>query len=166
MSKIGEIYKIEYDDGTQRYFQLVAFDMTTLNSDVIAVFNKHSNRQQDTTIEDIINSGVEFFTHTTVNAGIRQELWTKIGKSSIVDYKNALFKTTDHGTEPPEIESYEADSYHSWVIWHVNEEWQSIGGNIEQYPEAELGHVFAPDSIKYRILHGKYDGPSFYGQQR
>lgn len=160
MSKIGDVYFIPT---LRRYFQLVAFDRTQLNSDVIAVFNYEGDTKE---IESIVDSGVEFFTHTSVNPGVKQGLWRKVGKSDTVDYSKAQFKDAYFGDSPPEVESYEVDSYHSWVVWGVNEEWQHIGSNIKNYSNAELGHVFAPANIVSRIQNGRYPGPAYYGEYR
>ncbi len=162
MSKRGEIYEIPYKS-IKRYFQLVAFDETQLNSDVIAVFNYRAKPDEKPSIDDIVDSGVEFFVHTTVNAGVRQELWHKIGKAEIVDYSEALFKEIYDEDGMPTVEP-DADSYHSWIIWHVNGDWQQIGDRVDEYPEAQLGSVYSPSSILYRIEIGRHYGAPYYGQ--
>lgn len=163
MSRIGEVYRVKYKDYI-RYFQFVAIDQTTLNSDVIAVFNHKSENSEDISLDKIVVSGVEFFTHTTINAGVKQKLWKKVGKTEVVDYSEALFKTAYYKDHLPDIEPFEANSYHSWVIWHVSGEWQHIGADIDKYPQAELGAVYPPEDIVYRIEHGRYDGVPYYGQ--
>ena len=165
MSRVGEVYKVPYVD-QNRYFQFVAIDQTQLNSDVIAVFKLESASDEVAGIDAITQSEIEFFTHTTVNAGINQSLWEKIGSSDVVDSSDALFKEVYYENGLPDIEPFEADSYHSWIIWSINGEWQHIGSEIDKYPNAELGAVFPPDSIVYRIKNGQYEGVPYYGQVR
>jgi hypothetical protein len=168
VSKIGEIYRVDTLN-PKRYFQLVASDMSQLNSDVIAVFAYSGALPEKPTTDDlehVLKSGVDFFTHTTVSAGPMQHLWSRIGKADPVNYKKALFKDVDYGDDLPDIEPYEADHYHRWVIWKVGKNWKQIGSKIEKYPEAELGMVYPPSDIVYRIEHGEYPGVSYYGQVR
>lgn len=39
-TKIGDIFSIQIDEKVKRYFQLIAYDLAQLNSDVIRVFKK------------------------------------------------------------------------------------------------------------------------------
>lgn len=167
MSKIGEIYQINGLEH-KRYFQLVASDITQLNSDVIAVLSYKGDlpsKPAAKELNEVTSAGIEFFTHTTVNAGFK-DLWTKIGKAKVVDYKDALFKDIYIKDDFPDWEPYEKDHYHSWVIWQVGGKWKKIGAKIDRYPEAELGMVFSPNNIIYRIEHGQYPGVPYYGQVR
>lgn len=166
MGKIGEVYRVN-DLKPARYFQLVALDLTQLNSDVIAVFSSNNDLTDSTDeIDAIVHSGVEFFTHTTVSAGVSNKLWTKIGKTVVVNCDDALFKDIDYNDDFPDWEPYEKDYYHSWVIWRPNEEWRKIGDRLADYPNAELGAVYPPNDVVYRIEHGKYPGVPYYGQVR
>ncbi len=165
MSKQGEIYEIPYKS-VKRYFQLVASDKTVRNSDVIAVFNFRAEVNDKPLINDILNSGVEFFMHTTVDAGVTESLWYKIGKAEVVDYSKALFKDIYHENAEPKVEPYEVDSYPYWVVWHANGERTQIGADVDIYPEAELGLVHSPDEVVYRIEVGKYSDLPYYGQER
>ena len=168
MHKMGGIYQFSSLNPT-RYFQLVALDMTCLNSDVIAVFQPVDISEavsDEERIQRILKTKVAFFTHSMVSIGAKQGEWSKIGTATPVSFKNTLFKDTFYKDDLPDIEPYEADHYHSWVIWHVGEEWQHIGAKVERYPQAELGHVFPPEDITYRVEHGKYFGTPHYGQVR
>lgn len=165
VSRVGEVYKVPYVD-QNRYFQFVAIDQTQLNSDVVAVFKLTSAPDEIVELDAITSSDIEFFTHTTVNAGVKQSLWEKIGSSDAVDSSGALFKEVYYENGLPDIEPFEADSYHSWIVWNINGEWQHIGADIDKYPNAELGAVFPPGSIVYRIEYGKYEGIPYYGQVR
>lgn len=168
MSKTGEIYQLNALS-PKRYFQYVAKDETALHGDVIAVLNHRgdvSPKPSDEEIQELVNSGTEFFTHTTIEIGVKQGHWSKLGNSKPVDFSKALFKQAFYKDHLPDIEPSDADHYHSWVIWGVGEEWEHIGAEIEKYPQAERGAVFAPQSIVYRIENGKYPGDPYYGQER
>jgi hypothetical protein len=39
-TKIGDVFSAKIDGNTKKYFQLIAFDLTQLNSDVIRGFKK------------------------------------------------------------------------------------------------------------------------------
>lgn len=171
MSRKGEIYATE-SLTVPRYFQLVDYDATQLTSDVIAVFNSseeldfNTKNKKSESVDELMRGDIEFFAHTTVTAGVRRGLWRRVASGEPVDYANALFKDVSYPENgPPETESYEADSYDEWVVWHVNGPRKKIGSKIGDYPTAELGHIFPPEDIIYRIDHGRYPGPSYYGQK-
>lgn len=166
MSKIGDIYVVK-DNEHDRYFQLIAIDSTELNSDVIAIFKLKTKGRASATPTDITTSGIEFCVHTTVSAGVRQGLWKKIGTADVGEYSKVLFKGVKYPNDGlPDIESYEANSYHSWIVWHINGEWQQVGADIDRYKDAYLGGIYPPESVIYRIKHHRFEGPAFYGQVR
>ena len=39
-TKIGDVFSVKIDENSKKYFQLIAYDLTQLNSDVI---NKNNN---------------------------------------------------------------------------------------------------------------------------
>lgn len=39
-TKIGDVFSAKTDEKTKKYFQLIAYDLTQLNSDVIRVFKE------------------------------------------------------------------------------------------------------------------------------
>lgn len=162
MSKIGDIYKVNSIE-PPRYFQLVAFDETQLNSDVIAVFSysgeiSEKPTQQD--IEQVVASGTEFFTHTVVNFGVREKLWSRIGKGKPVNCSNAQFKQAYFpGLPKPDT----SGAHDDWVVWGISQEWQHIGPNISKFPQAERGEVFPAADVVYRIQNGKYPGAKYFG---
>ena len=166
---MGGIYEFS-ELNPKRYFQLVALDMTNLNSDVIAVFQPvdlPNTLSPEERIQQILQTKVEFFTHTMVPLGVKQGVWSKIGTATPVSFKDALFKDIFYKDGLlPDVEPYEADHYHSWVIWHVGGEQRKIGAKVERYPQAELGHVYPPEDIIHRVVHGKYLGVPYYGQVR
>ncbi len=138
------------------YFQLVDYDMTQLNSDVIAVFKGEYTRPQETT--KIITQDVDFFTHTTVRAGV-PEFWRKVGTAQPVDTSSAIFRGVDYkkdGRQPS------AGKSNQWVIWTIGNDWQYVGKEEKVPLNAELGPVFNPGAIYKKITEGKY-GQIYYG---
>jgi hypothetical protein len=159
MTKIGEIYKIDATNEV-RYFQYVARDNSQLGSDVIAVFNKTDSDNTDTkTLVDMLpQTGVDFFTHTTVLAGVKLKLWHKIGYSKVVaNFNDAWFIGYDY-TGVDDIQIYMWSNDHKWVAWQINKPFKRIGGDVHKYYGAEPGSAFAPRNIIYRIDHGEYEG--------
>jgi hypothetical protein len=156
VSKIGEIYKITYRYG-ERYFQFVGVDRTSANGDTIVVFSfkgMHGSAGVHY-LNMIIQSGIEFFTHTTVDEGVQLDMWEKVGRTKPVDVSDALFKLAYSKSGVSAAESSESD--YIWSIWHVNDDWQEVDGNaIREYPEAEYGHVFTPEDVVWRIEQGRY----------
>lgn len=41
VTKIGDIFSVPISDKEKRYMQLIAFDLTQLNSDVVRIFKKN-----------------------------------------------------------------------------------------------------------------------------
>ncbi len=40
VTKVGDVFSVKLDNEVKKYFQLIAFDLTQLNSDVIRAFKK------------------------------------------------------------------------------------------------------------------------------
>lgn len=40
VTKVGDVFSVKLDNEMKKYFQLIAFDLTQLNSDVIRAFKK------------------------------------------------------------------------------------------------------------------------------
>ena len=165
MTKLGDIYQT--NTRPIRFFQLVGFDETQLGSEVIAVLKGDApSYPSDIELSRLIASGAEFFTHAMVAVGLKDGSWKKIASGPVVDAKKAIFKVAYYKDDLPDIEPYEADNYHSWVIWAISGKWKQIGSKIDKYPDAELGMVYPPEDILYRIEHGEYPGVPYYGQVR
>ncbi len=154
VTKAGDVFEIHHQKDYM-YFQLACFDLTQLNSDVIAVFKgKYKEPQLP---EDILRAEVDFFLHTTTRAGV-PGLWKKIGKGNVVDASTALFKDVD--LEKEEKELNEGPSEH-WFVWYPNTEWQYVGSHDKVPENAMLGLVFNPQGAYNRIVNGKFDYPYY-----
>lgn len=163
-SRIGDIFEVRNGNKNEYgYFQFCALDYYQLNSDVIAVFEGRYSKPQE--VETVISKPVEFFTHTSVRYGV-PELWQKIGKAALVDYSSAIFKTSSNKEEN---EPFHKSTKH-WQIWRIGDEDPKYVGKYSKVPpEAELGLVFWPGRIPYRIFNGKYywtNGTGYFGAER
>lgn len=60
-TKIGDVFSVRIDDNRKKYFQLIAFDLTQLNSDVIRAFAKVYPIDAVPDISEIISDEVGFY---------------------------------------------------------------------------------------------------------
>lgn len=162
--RIGDIFEVKNGSKNEYgYFQFCALDYYQLNSDVIAVFEGRYSKPQE--LETVISKPVEFFTHTSVRYGV-PEFYIKVGKADVVDYSGAIFKIESNREKK---EPY-ADSTRHWQIWRIGDEDPKYVGKYKKVPpEAELGLVFWPGDIPYRIFNGKYywtNGTGYFGAER
>ncbi|MDE6338178.1 MAG: immunity 26/phosphotriesterase HocA family protein [Muribaculaceae bacterium] len=154
ITKIGDVFCVDFRDGTKGYFQYVAKDMTQLNSSVIRVFNTHYPIDQELSIEDIVNGDVAFYAHTVLRAGIEEGLWFKVGKSVNVgaDLLNRVIFVQKR---------YCADlvPHYSgwWWNWHINEEMKYSPQILLMFKKnVESGSVISCFLIVFRMFSGYY----------
>ena len=67
-TKIGDIFSVDLEHGTKKYFQLIAYDQTQLNSDVIRAFKTEYPCGPHPDILDIVHGEVEFYAHCVICA--------------------------------------------------------------------------------------------------
>lgn len=149
--KIGNIFKVKLEDGTIRYFQYVGKDKSELNGDVIAIFKR---TYPDTPVdpEIIIDDEIECFMHTSVLAGIKLGVWEQY--SSLppqIAEKDIFFRDSQ------DIGKYPRQHYvsHRWVIWAMNGERRYVGTLPEEYYNTDLGGIYAPKHVVYRLETGE-----------
>ncbi len=156
ITKIGDIFDVNLENGCKKYFQYIANDMTQLNSDVIRVFRKEYLIDELPNYEELCSMEVDFHAHTMINLGVRENLFHQTGRRDVVaDIKNILFRgTIDYGKwiggEPIRISE-------KWHVWHINEKFRDVGKLVGENRKAEIGVVINPFSIVHRIQTGKYD---------
>jgi len=99
ITKIGDIFSVKVDESHEKYFQLIAFDLTQLNSDVIRAFKKKYPIGAKPDMSEIVKGEVEFYAHCVTKWGIKLGFWEKAGKSSEVGrLDHILFRgTPDNG---------------------------------------------------------------------
>jgi len=155
-TKIGDIFSVKIDENNKKYFQLIAFDLTQLNSDVIRAFKKTFPIVANPDLSEIINGEVEFYAHCVTKWGVKMNLWEKEGSiKEIGSLNHILFRcTTDYGCkvgeEPVKISN-------NWYIWNINEKFRDVGKLTGENRKAEIGVIINPYAIVERIKTGKYN---------
>ena len=147
-TEVGDVF-VKLDANTKKYFQLIAIDLTQLNSDVIRVFKTSYELKCNPDLSQIVNDEVEFYAHCITKFGIKLDFWEKIGNSAYIGDTDILFRSSgdDRKTKISE----------KWWMWKINKEQKYVGKLTGEYQKAEIGSVIPPDSIVYRMLTGKYD---------
>ena len=151
----GDLFEVRFKS-CYRYFQLVDYDLTELNSDVIAVFEGSYSKAQ--VLSEILARKIDFFTHTTVRAGVPQ-FWRKVGTAQPIDSSSAIFKGVDG--EKDDRQPSEGKSGH-WQIRRIGKDWRYVGKEDKVPLNAELGLIFNPEAIYKKITVGKY-GQIYHG---
>jgi len=159
VTKIGDIFSVEISETEKKYFQLVAFDLTQLNSDVIRAFKETYPINEKDDVSKIIEGDVQFYAHCVTNISVKMGFWKKVGKvKEVGQTNNILFRgSSDYGRYPRRKIISE-----DWYVWKINENTTKVGKLIDEYQKAEIGLVFSPDSIVYRMRTGEYDYMEFY----
>ena len=155
-TKIGDVFSVEIDENNNKYFQLVAFDLTQLNSDVIRAFRNFYPTGISPVLSEIVNGEVDFYAHCVTKFGLKMNLWDKIGNiSEIGDVNNILFRgTKDYGLK---VDDELIRTTDNWYIWRINDEKFTRVGELQgKNKEAEIGLIVNPYDIVERIKTGKY----------
>lgn len=156
-TKIGDIFSVDLEHGTKKYFQLIAYDQTQLNSDVIRAFKTEYPCGPHPDISDIVHGEVEFYAHCVTRWGVKMDLWTKVGKSTeLGDISKILFRDSrDYGAKVGE-ETIKISQ--NWCVWHINDDQFTYVGELEgENRKAEIEVVVNPFDIVKRIKTGYYD---------
>ena len=156
VTKAGNVFSVKLDNEVKKYFQLIAFDLTQLNSDVIRAFKKVYAIHATPTLLDIVNDDVDFYAHCVTKFGIRMHLWDKVGNiSDVGELSKILFRgTNDYGAK---VGGENIKVSHNWFVWHINDDKFTYVGNLEgENRKAEIGVVMPPLAIVERIKTGKY----------
>lgn len=148
-TKIGDVFVVKFDNGCKKYFQLVALDLTQLNSDVIRVFKKEYSKNTHPDLFEIINDEADFYAHCVTSWGTKLSFWEKVGNMPEVGNIDILFRSSSDNPK--------TKISNNWWIWKVNEEQQYVGKLEGENRKAEIGSVIPADSIICRMKTGKYD---------
>lgn len=155
-TKIGDVFSVNIDTNNKKYFQLVAFDLTQLNSDVIRAFKKVYPINANPDLSEIVNGEVEFYAHCVTKLGLKMGYWESVGNiSDVGKTDHILFRdTNDAGSKPGE----QIKISQKWYVWKINEnDFTRVGKLAGENRKAEIGIVISPDSIVYRMQTGRYD---------
>lgn len=152
VTKIGDVFQTQ----NGRILQLVAIDSIQLNSDVVAIYKP----TDDFTLEKLPAMPMDFYYHTTVSAGIKQGLWSKIGKAPVPDVSKLLFKQYfdqdaveilwENETPDPTIKHIVSAPY--WTVWSpVDKDWTYVTEVAGKRLQAEDSSITPPINIIHRI---------------
>ena len=161
VTKIGDIFSVEVDDDSIKYFQLIAFDLTQLNSDVIRVFKKEFPTDMIPDCSELLSGEVEFYAHCITKLGVKLGYWEKVGRCvDVGETEHVLFRTTpDYGRAPGEERVRVSDN---WYVWKIGGPMINVNRLEGENRSSEIGIVMNPESIVQRIKYGEYQG-SFPG---
>ena len=160
VTKIGDVFSVKISDTEKKYIQLIAFDLTELNSDVIRSFKEIYSIDSKPELLKIIKGDVEFYTHCVTKAGVKLGFWEKVGNiKEVGNIDNVIFRSSgDYGIYPRQKIISE-----DWYVWKINEDSISIGKLTGDYRKAEIGGVNPPDLVVHRMKTGElgFSYPNF-----
>ena len=156
-TKIGDVFSVKVSESGIKYFQLIAFDLTQLNSDVIRAFKKVYTLDEHPTLSEIVNGEVEFYAHCVTNFGPKLSLWEKVGSiADVGDTSHILFRCSSDGAR--KLGEIPVQISYRWHVWHINDKRFTYVGKLEgENRKAEIGLVVNPWDIVDRIKTGKYN---------
>lgn len=150
-TKIGDVFAVKLDDGSRKFFQLIAYDRTQLTSDVIRAFKQRYPINEKPNLAEIVSGEVEFYAHCTTSLGVKMDLWEKVGSiKEIGETKHILFRDSDDYGD-------KVDVSYRWIVWRINEKVVKVGKLKGENRKAEIGVVVNPEGIVDRIKTGKYN---------
>ena len=152
ITRVGDIFCIELKK-QKVFFQFIAVDSSELNSATIRVFQKKYSQDYVFDADEVVNDEVMFYAHTFLQPGLKQSIWTKVGKSKEVgDLENVLFRRTSDWT-PQCLKSYR------WWVGGINKDYIMVGELTEEYKnKTHMGWVVPPTDIVEKIEFGEYQG--------
>jgi len=160
VTNIGDIFSVTLGD-KKKYFQLIARDLTQLNSDVIRAFRTAYPITANPSPSEIIKGEVDFYAHCVTKWGVQLGYWEKIGHCDNVGrLEHILFRDTNDYGRNPAAERVKLSN--NWHVWRIGDErFTDVGKLKGENRQAEIGLVINPESIVYRMRTGEYDFP-FY----
>lgn len=161
VTKIGDIFCVELDDGYKSYFQYIANDMTQLNSSVIRAFVGRYPMDYQPDMDKLVKSEVAFYAHTVLRIGLVGDHWYKVGKSKdlgLDELASAWFVGESSTVYNPETDKFDdVDPLEHFYVWHCNESHIPIGKmtpEISESPMTTNGSVLSWFRIVERIKYG------------
>ncbi len=151
-TKIGDIFSVNLENGYKKYFQLIAYDLTQLNSDVIRSFKDEYKIGDAPSLQRIIDGEIEFYAHCVTKSGLKLNLWIKEGNiTEVGNLNDIIFRDTNDYSNP------NVEISNNWYIWRINDkDFTRVGKLIGENRKAEIGIVINPFDIVNRIKTGKY----------
>ena len=170
VTKIGDIFCVEFDGKFKCYFQYIANDLSQLNSSVIRAFKRRYPIDYKPLFDEVVKDEVLFYAHTVLRAGIQFEAWYKVGKSTelgadeiskvIFGYTLDTKSNLDPNSNWDPLNGIEmVDPLTNWFIWHINGPFTNIGKLPDKYRDiVEVGAIMSYTRIVQRIKYGYYPG--------
>ncbi len=150
VTKIGDLFSVDLDGKTKRFFQYVAIDESMLGGSVIRVFKRKYDIDAEPSFDEIVNDEVDFYTHTSLKIGIQEKYWQKIGRNlNVGDTENIFFKTVG------ELDSSRLKKSRHWYVWKINCKWEDIGEMKEKYIKYDLGSIWPSIWVLNKIKTGR-----------
>lgn len=155
VTKIGDIFSVQISPSQKKHFQLIAFDLLCLNSDVIRAFSQVYQNDSHPSVEEIVVGDVEFYAHCVTKAGVNMDLWKKIGNSDDVGRLDQVnFRIINDAWAKPGEKIAVSDD---WYVWRINDpSFTRVGRLTGENRHAEIGLVVTPGDIVERMKTGTY----------
>lgn len=152
ITRIGDIFCVTLKE-YKVFFQFIAVDTSFLNSETIRVFMNKYPHEYVYDASEVVKDKVCFYSHTSLRAGLKQGLWTKVGHNkNIGDLTGVLFRNTS-AWSPQCLKS------HRWWVGGINGEYTMIGELTEDYRKiTHMGWVVPPIDVVDKIIYGEYQG--------
>lgn len=131
----GDIFKVNFKENKNFFFQYLGDDENCLNGNVIRVFDFETEYIQPK-LKSILESSVKFNTHVFIDNGIEENVYERIGSEKLPrKFEMPIFKHYEAIDFIPQVKT-------GWTVWQV--------GGSKEY----LGKVELPE--KYRNI--PFDG--------
>ena len=149
LTKVGDIFSVKINNDEKKYFQLIAFDLTELNSDVIRSFKQIYSINDIPKLSEIVTGEIEFYTHCVTKAGVKLGLWEKVGNYKDIGDLDIFFRRSgDYG-------NYQKKISENWYIYKINQMSIKVGKLPDIYRNTEIGGVNPPYLVFHRIRTGE-----------
>lgn len=154
-TKIGDVFSAKINENTKKYFQLVGFDLSQLNSDVIRAFKEPFEIGDDPALDEIVKGEVLFYAHCNTRLGLKMGFWERAGSvEEIGRLDHILFRdTSDYGSalgeEPIRISN-------NWYVWRIGRPFRDVGRLEGENRESDVGIVINPLGIIELLKGNKY----------
>jgi hypothetical protein len=148
---VGDVFEVQLDHSSRRYFQYVADDASQLHSNVVRVFRGTFRFDEPLDICRVISGEIDFYIHVLLPIGLKLKAWRKCGNAPApADHKVLFRDSSDYGNPKIKISR-------NWFVWKINGPHEDVGELTPKFQNAEIGIVVQPASVIHRMRTGKYD---------
>lgn len=146
----GDVYEIPIDGKTKAYAQFLMLDLESLNSEILRVFEKRYAMGDKVDLAEVVKDKVAFLVHTVIRNGVKDGILTKVGNVELEDFELPYFRN-DRSMD----RWYPGKVSDEWHVWKTGEYAKKVGKLTPEYRKLDIGDVFPPSDIVYRLKHGK-----------